>query len=122
MGTFFKEVVPLREASKGVVTGEIACWNEDVMRGQLYTSLLACSAQILFGGPSGEKITAETLAVEREGDVYWNWQVPYFATMAEGRRIKTSDKTSASRPDAARFYADIYGMNGWEAKWSSYEI
>ena len=120
VAVFVDTVMPLREASRGIVTGEIACWNEDVMRGQLYSVLTSRLAMIIMGGPEGEEIKPEMFAVEKtgEGAEYSNWQVPFWQALVDGR-IAQGDNPMDSA--AARFYADNYGLEAWAEKWSNYK-
>lgn len=115
LGVFFEEVVPLLQASDGVILDTIACWNEDVMRGQLRNDLL--TKMLLLVGPEllpegSPVLTAEKLATpdDGEGSIHWNWRVPFFEAIRDGK-VKPTDQ------EQANWFADNYGRSGWEDAW-----
>lgn len=86
--TFFKTVCPLREKSVGIVSdGNILCWNEDIMRGQLYIGLVTRIQLMAAGQLKSSEI--ETLVdgcpEEKQYSDYFNWSRPLFKAIADGR-------------------------------------
>jgi hypothetical protein len=86
-GVFHEVVVPLRKLAHGVVT-HVVCWNEDVMRGQLYNGLesrlhllrLGPKQRKTFGGtlPTLDGLTADGLSIYQAWAVpFWKWYRDY---------------------------------------------
>lgn len=111
--TFFHTVVPLRELSRGKVK-RVVCWNEDVMRGQLFLSL---QNRLLFLRPD----VAEHFKMSRPSIPPWendgtdkpwhNWSVPFF------KWWRASKPTEEQAVDNAQRYATIYGTPNWLKAW-----
>jgi len=110
--TFLKDVIPLREASRGVVPDRsITCWNEDIMRGQVAIQLHTRHLLLTGGGnPQCRTITMDDLAHPRnKKDIWMQWSAPYFRALEAGK-IKDARKAVAA-------YADMYGRPNWEERW-----
>lgn len=108
-GTFFDVVVPLVELSEGVTEKEPICWNEDVMRGQLYYSLLS-----RYSGPKLWKgmLSHEELAQPTE-DKWLRWSASFFRWLVEMR----PDEEERNR--GMMLYAMLYGRWGWKDRWNA---
>lgn len=110
-GTFFQTVLPLHQASVGKVKHPPKCWNEDVMRGQLLSSIQMKYLQIEHPEfmPKGS-----VLLWEEDGSIepWHNWSVPFFLWVHK----KEPDKEEFTL--IARHYCAIYGLPGWEKKWA----
>lgn len=113
--TFFGTVLPLRELSDGHVD-EVICWNEDVMRGQLMTSLLSRIMATQMPIP-GEKIklTIEILAGPppfKTGNEYmdWGWARPFWKTLIE-RGVKEHGEEFQA---LAGIYCRTLGRADWD--------
>lgn len=113
--TFFETVVPLLAESDKTVKRRPLCWNEDVMRGQLIHTiqcrLMAMRNANIKGLPDNLKMLAmplDELCEPKGRDLYWNWTVPFFRGIREGRMT----------PDQASTYASIYGLPGTKDIWS----
>ena len=107
--TFFEVVLPLRKLSADVV-GEVVCWNENVMRGQLVLDLRSqiVSLEMPLPPNSGE-LTLDTLSTPT-GDNWHDWSVPFFKTVKE-RRLTARDQEFMR---LAHLYAATYGLADWE--------
>jgi len=116
--TFFHVVVPLLAASQGIVARRPDCWNEDVMRGQLFFSLRG--KVVLLNQPSllsgKEDETTESMLdklCSRANSIWHDWQVPFFCWYR------------ARRPDAETAqayltqYARTYGLPGHAEAWAN---
>lgn len=125
--TFFDMVVPLRQLSSGLVS-TVACWNEDVMRGQLANSLanrFAALCEEWDYTPQSDylRALAETIPstatknirevlLETKDDKYLGWSRQFLVDVDEGEL----DKLDA---EALIFtYCQIYGRAHWESTWS----
>jgi hypothetical protein len=102
-GEFYETIIPLRLASKGVVTGKVRCWNEDVMRGQvqngLFTKLQLMHYDTLSEGvvlpdgkpvaklatlSNGEPVTLDWLASTQDHE--WHDRVaPFYRTVLDAK-------------------------------------
>lgn len=108
-GTFHHTVIPLRTNSEGLVGG-VACWNEDIMRGQLRNGLISRFMFVLQPDAAPDWASLDKLSTPRD-DVFWDWQVPFFVA-AKDKRIPTEFVQ-----ELATTYARIYGLSGWEEDW-----
>jgi hypothetical protein len=106
--TFHETVMPLRQLSRGKV-GQVRCWNEQVMRGQL---AMGIQSRLLFlhgesGGVTG--MTIETLASgvsdDQPGAVYANWSRPFW------QWVKDTKPSQERASVVGRHYAQYYGMS-----------
>ena len=107
-------MVPLREASRGIK--RIECWNEDVMRGQLFSGMYG-RIQFMEAAKLDPKMrdmipTLDMLAdgLNRNGtpdlSVWVQWARPFW------RWLRRHPKTSAAVVmDMARTYCLFYGTN-----------
>lgn len=113
-GTFFMEVMPLYELSRGKVRRPPVNWNEGVMRGQLFSSLrnrllfLQPGAMEHLGRPIGWRDPWEPDGTDRP---WHNWSVPFF------RWWKEAEPSDDAAEHAARIYAGCYGAWSWEEQW-----
>lgn len=96
--TFFEYVVPLRELSASVIpprftlkdgesVNNILCWNEDVMRGQLYSTLMGRYKRNAFSAldtPPTHEEFATPKPEEDDSAMYHNWSVPFFQAVING--------------------------------------
>lgn len=125
-GTFHDLVVPLLELSRGVVATRPICWNEDVMRGQLFHGLLSqihyrelvrdgnVTARMLVDSPKARTrfgINAEELPESDPAAKYVNWRVPFLKWLDEAK--PATDRAQ----HAAQHYASIYGSARWRQSW-----
>ena len=115
--TFFRTVLPLRELSDGHVD-EVLCWNEDVMRGQLYTSLLSRMMATILPIPGEKtKLTIEVLAGPPPfnadmGDreyMDWGWARPFWKTLIEKGITEHGNEFNT----LAGLYAGNLGLIDW---------
>ena len=133
--TFFTMVQPLRALSRGVVRHEPVNWNESVMRGQLFYSILGRITMLAFTPGSkaaltlGDPEVSNTVKVLTEGEslerlctkmprsekvsLYHNWRVPFFKWYAAHK------PNMAEAGASAREYARWYGRWNWERAWKS---
>jgi hypothetical protein len=112
--TFFKTVCPLRELSGKCIRNEPACWNEDIMRGQLYQSLQSK----LMMHQHRESLNACAMGnpwVE-SGSIWNDWSVPFFQWWNE---IQPNDKLLTA---GMACYASIYGRYGWAGIWKAFKL
>ena len=107
-GTFFEVVCPLRKASQGKVRRSPVCWNEDVMRGQLYCSMW--SRMLIHKNPSfGGNLRLRNPTEEDGTDEPWhNWMCPFFRWV---ERTKPDDNETES---VMRLYASTYGLSSFK--------
>ena len=115
--TFFHVVVPLLNRSQCVLH-KPDCWNEDVMRGQLYFGL-ASNLQLLamsqeerehMGG--FERPPLEELATMKD-DIWWDWKVPFYQWYQQVQGFAT--KTTVD--DALTLYIQLYGRPQFDQYW-----
>ncbi len=119
-GTFFDTVLPLLKFSQGVVAHRPRCWNEDVMRGQLFQASLirkmfVTSPDMKPAGvpPPWEKATGRCAR-------FLNWSVPLFEW------VRDNEPTDEAFQEAAAFYARLYGTPAfkdsvpWKEAWQSF--
>lgn len=114
-GTFFNVVCPLLEKSKGKILYEPVNWNEDVMRGQLMSSLMT---RLLFSIPQAyEAKGLDYYTPIKEGTfksynpIYHNWSVPFFQWIKE----KQPEQELAQK--MAKCYAYYYGRKSFDTMW-----
>jgi len=85
-GTFHDMVVPLKKLSEGTVE-HVVCWNEDIMKGQLFFNLQSrfrmCNLPPEFTSHCKIDLTLELLATIQD-DKYWDWAVPFWKDWIEG--------------------------------------
>ena len=115
--TFFRTVLPLRDLSEDRVD-EVLCWNEDVMRGQLMSSLMSRMMATKLPIP-GEKIklTIEILAGPPPfnadmGDreyMDWGWARPFWQTLLD-RGVKDHGEEFQA---LAGIYCRTLGRSDW---------
>ncbi len=125
LSTFFRTVLPLRDLSEGHVD-QIVCWNEDVMRGQLYTSLISRMMATVMPIPGEKtKLTIEVLAGPPPfnadmGDreyMDWGWARPFWKSLIErGVREQGDDFNTL-----AGLYAGNLGLKNWDDVLENYE-
>lgn len=119
-GTFLNTVVPLRKLAmeNGVVQHDsyIQCWNETVMRSQLFFSLVSKVHLMEFaqeGHPTLERLKIEPdLYAQTQGDIYWDWAVPFFKWLNEKKRAEELTQRRMQE------YAGTYGMSDGEDMWA----
>lgn len=111
----FHEFIPrLRELSGNV--DNVVCWNEDIMRGQLFNNLqhkmMMISNKDLFSKLDSAQLTIDQLCEKDNGagSIWINWAVPFFTAIRDGR-------FSISSQQHAKIYALMYGTRNWETKW-----
>jgi len=110
-GTFFETVVPLRKLAQPWLNDEdIICWNEDVMRGQLNMALQSRLAFLQHPLEGAKPLTIDMLC-EKQNNVYWDWMIPYWKALRDGR----FDKEDAGH--YAQVYCELVGKAGFEETW-----
>jgi hypothetical protein len=108
-GTFFKVVVPLLRLSHEIVKNRPICWNENVMRGQLYFGL---SSRAFLHGKTGGMQTLEECATPA-GNIWHDWAVPFFQWMLNAKPdAKLLD-------EAVKRYVASYGVPIRERFWDA---
>lgn len=95
--TFHEMVMPLRRLSKGICN-QVVCWNEDIMRSQMKTSLIGKLHIIHATEESDERI--EKFIKSIEGNVYLDWQIPFWKLYLE----------EGASPEEAIDYVNRYGL------------
>lgn len=80
--TFHETVVPLRALAHGVVAS-LVCWNEDVMRGQLYQALETRLHLLMMAEKDptmvNEKLAPTLAQLTADSDSIWvQWAVPFW--------------------------------------------
>jgi hypothetical protein len=109
----FTHVRPLRKLSKGVVTGRVTCWQEDVMTGQLRMELVTM-LQIPDMNPAVKMSDAEFeqhfSRWNRTRMPFWRWY----------RKTKPSTKVAMA---AADFYSHDYAFStpAWRKVFGKFE-
>ena len=80
-GTFLDTVIPLRELSEGHVSDtRVLCWNEDVMRGQIFLSL-----QTRFGFlKNNPEMSDKFIDPSNRQDKWIGWSMPFLEQVKEG--------------------------------------
>lgn len=132
--TFHETVVPLRRLAHGKV-GHVACWNEDVMRGQLAMGLLTRLMMLDLSETPGAmrelldeqaklsplgRVTLGKLSTARDPDepgaCYTNWAVPFWRWYGRTRPDLPTARTAAGLyaqsygiPSAAAWMRDMFG-------------
>lgn len=106
--TFFQTVLPLCRLSHERVRHEPICWNESVMRGQLYFSIQGRLLQVREAIPSN--LSLDALCEPRE-NIWWDWTVPFFQWF---RGARPSDIELEER---MAFYARCYGRRMFPHLW-----
>lgn len=110
--TFFKTVCPLRKLSESLVKDQnVICWNEDVMRGQLYMGLN--SRYMGTQGKFDNFPTLEEFAHPKDDDIWMKWSARFFQAVESGLINKTNLTTFAS------VYSQEYGRPHFEELWES---
>lgn len=125
--TLFDTVLPLRRLARthdlvDDAADDVVCWNEDVMRGQLYHGLVGKMVMCKDQVPGTPRTPAEVLdylctepadakvdRIERVG-----WAVPFFRAAREHGWVRMDP------PDfmpICQAYAAVYGMPGWADRW-----
>lgn len=113
--TFHSTVVPLRRNSRCVVNryDRVVCWNEDVMRGQLYMKLRSTVPLLKNPTMMPEKLRFTVDDVLQTGGLYTDWWMPFFR---EWDRLK--DLPDEDMENAMQQYVGMYErFDGWEAWW-----
>jgi hypothetical protein len=103
--TFHNTVVPLRTLSDGFVD-TVICWNENVMRGQLFRQL--CMHRL-----GGESLDARC----QPRDKYHDWAIPFWVALRDDLHDAQSDDDRCLKLAGA--YAMSYGYLGWEDWWAT---
>lgn len=123
--TMWKHVEPLRRlvAEGGFCDdASVICWNEDVMRGQLYNGLQArlmvatedkLREDSLAGQPKPPTIAdfAKPRDESKSWSVYWNWSCPFFEAIAAG--LITRERAM----ELLGYYAMNVGRPSFLAEW-----
>ena len=109
--TFFEVVVPLLRLSRGRVRRTPVCWNESVMRGQLYHSISSRWAFLMMPGGDGTP-TLEELC-DPKGSFWRDWSVPFF------RWVRRERPERATVEEKAALYAGCYGRPSFSAVWQA---
>ncbi len=105
--TFFKTVVPLLQLSRRRVRSAVICWNESVMRGQLYLSL--CGRRDAVAAPHQAAPSIDALC--EDGGSFWiAWSAPFF-------RWVRANPGSAQFDEMAGLYAAGYGRPTFPDTW-----
>ena len=108
--TFFGAVVPLLRLSAGRVRARPVCWNEDVMRGQLYFSLVGRWGAL--SSPHRGALTVDELC-EPRGTVWVDWSVPFF------RWARRAAPDASRLQEMAALYAGWYGLGSFPDTWEA---
>jgi hypothetical protein len=108
--TFHQIVAPLLAKSINVVRHTPICWNEDVMRAQLWLALDSrrrfADPAISAATPSLKAPTLDELATPR-GNARWDWCAPFFRWVRDAR--PPEDRAQIG----ARLYASQYGREAF---------
>jgi hypothetical protein len=112
-GTFFKTVVPLLKLSGPIVKRRPVCWNENVMRGQLWMGLTS-RIEFLFM-PDELKKGYNTPSLEESASVqdsiWHDWMVPFWKWVLE----KKPDRSRIE--EEAKNYVAFYGTSLFDKWW-----
>ncbi len=117
--TFFFTVMPLRVLSSACVKRNPVCWNENVMRGQLFNSLhsrmfmlrLSAENRARIGITDDDNATFERLTTYH--DVIWHdWAVPFFRWLQEHQ-----DASEKIIEEKAALYAGQFGRREFPHVW-----
>jgi len=127
-GTFFETVLPLLQNSPSRVRYQPDCWNEDVMRGQLFWSLQSPLTMLSLQPHLKEALehktvndvaaddllklgyTLDELCTER-GTIWHDWKVPFF------RWYRTNKPADEVLERGMAIYAGQYGRPRFEELW-----
>ncbi len=114
--TFFHVVIPLLKRSQCVLSTP-DCWNEDVMRGQLYFGLMGNMHLFTMSSEDRAKLGFELPPLEEmatmKDDIWWDWKVPFFQWYLSVRGFASK----ATVDDALAQYIQIYGRPEFEELW-----
>lgn len=113
--TFFHTVCPLYDLSRGKLKTPPTNWNEDIMRGQLFTSALFRLHSVLHPAVLGGRAVRSPWEEDGTQEPWHNWSVPLFAFL----RDRLDDGEVCQQ--AIGVYTTIYGTWGWERKWELYK-
>ncbi len=114
-GTFFEVVCPLYQLSHKKIKHLPMCWNEGVMRGQIFLSIQSRIISLKHPEFSPNKRPIPLWKYDGTDKPQWhNWSVPYF------KYYQNSKHNNKSSEEAARFYASIYGLPNWEKLWKAF--
>lgn len=104
---FHDVVVPLRRLADGIVR-KVECWNEDVMRGQLFQGLMTRRLMLESGDPEfAAMVSLDMLCDAKIPSQYLAWAVPFWEWYREYGRAATMDKSLVNFVMAR--YAKEYG-------------
>lgn len=106
--TFFETVCPLYDLTKGKVNNPPRNWNEDIMRGQLYHSLIG---RLLSMKGSFPRPTESKAPWEEIGIIWHDWQVPFWRWWKK----KKPDEVQTNMVMST--YTRIYGTWDWQNTW-----
>jgi len=116
-GQFHDETLPLKKAGYRIVTGAVECWNEDVMRGQLFqgivTRLLLLSGKL----PAAGLPTLDELC-NQIGSKYHDWSVPFWCWLRQEQALAGSpwlDDDMTRR--AAAYYVQTFERHDAAEPW-----
>lgn len=112
-GTFFNTVCPLRKATAPYLPdSRVVCWNEDVMRGQLYHSLFGRYHALTMGDWPGKQPLAKLAHPANKADVWVQWAAPFF------QAVECGLVTDTNMQQLAAAYAANYGLHNWRLQWA----
>jgi hypothetical protein len=107
-GTFFDTVIPLRELSAGhVCDTSVVCWNEDVMRGQLFFSL----QQRFHSATSDPSVLEKFTDPAKRCDKWIGWSMDFLDAVKGGK------VTSKNVYRLAALYSQHFGRPTFNAIW-----
>ena len=111
--TFHETVVPLRALAHGVVAS-LVCWNEDVMRAQLYQGLqtrlmlLTHGEAFAEGWPHRPDVTIDTLTADSPS-IWMQWAVPFWRWFKDNAYDSKGDLNDDMVRFVMRLYVKTYG-------------
>lgn len=114
--TFWRDVVPLREAIyRRDLADEVVCWNEDVMRGQLRMSIWGrwIHAQDAIETKDDLQILSDLCDVDHESK-WIRWSAPFF--LAIDKWDIWGEFEEYGEP-LTSMYSQMVGMPGWRGLW-----